>query len=118
MLSFIYTDVLPDLHKITGSASVSSLTNMIQHLLAAADLYDIERLKVLCEVFLCENLNVDNVATTLALAEQHHLVELKAFCLKFVISPGNLRGACCLYIVIDQCAFICICRISCLYAYY
>ncbi|KAJ4906767.1 BTB/POZ and MATH domain-containing protein 3 [Raphanus sativus] len=92
MLSFIYTDVLPDLHKITGSASVSSLTNMIQHLLAAADLYDIERLKVLCEVFLCENLNVDNVATTLALAEQHHLVELKAFCLKFVISPGNLRA--------------------------
>ncbi|KAJ0262379.1 BTB/POZ and MATH domain-containing protein 3 [Hirschfeldia incana] len=92
MLSFIYTDVLPDLHEITGSASASSLTNMMQHLLAAADLYDLGRLKVLCEVFLCENLNVDNVATTLALAEQHQLLELKAFCLKFVTSPGNLQA--------------------------
>ncbi|WZY82099.1 hypothetical protein YC2023_028483 [Brassica napus] len=92
MLSFIYTDVLPDVHEITGSASASLITNMIQHLLAAADLYDLGRLKVLCEVFLCEKLNVDNVATTLALAEQHQLSELKAFCLKFVTSPGNLRA--------------------------
>ncbi|RID69972.1 hypothetical protein BRARA_C02029 [Brassica rapa] len=97
MLSFIYTDVLPDVHEITGSASASLITNMIQHLLAAADLYDLGRLKVLCEVFLCEKLNVDNVATTLALAEQHQLSELKAFCLKFVTSPGNLRG---LYILL------------------
>ncbi|CAA7029000.1 unnamed protein product [Microthlaspi erraticum] len=92
MLSFIYTDVLPDVHEITGSASSSSFTNMIQHLLAAADLYDLGRLKMLCEVFLCEKLNVDNVATTLALAEQHQFLQLKAFCLKFVASPGNLRA--------------------------
>ncbi|KAL0711032.1 hypothetical protein Bca4012_018010 [Brassica carinata] len=92
MLSFIYTDVLPDVHEITGSTSTSSFTNMIQHLLAAADLYDLGRLKVLCEAFLCENLDVDNVATTLALAEQHQLLELKDFCVKFVISPRNLRA--------------------------
>ncbi|CAH8361372.1 unnamed protein product [Eruca vesicaria subsp. sativa] len=92
MLSFIYTDVLPHVHEITGSVSATSFTNMMQHLLAAADLYDLGRLKVLCEVFLCEKLNVDNVATTLALAEQHQLVELKTFCLKFVASPGNLRA--------------------------
>ncbi|EOA27240.1 hypothetical protein CARUB_v10023357mg [Capsella rubella] len=90
MLSFIYTDVLPDVHEITGSTSASSFTNMIQHLLAAADLYDLARLKILCEVLLCEELDVDNVATTLALAEQHQFLQLKAFCLKFVASPANL----------------------------
>ncbi|XP_019100528.1 PREDICTED: BTB/POZ and MATH domain-containing protein 3-like isoform X1 [Camelina sativa] len=90
MLSFIYTDVLPDVHEITGSASASSFTNMIQHLLAAADLYDLARLKILCEVLLCEKLDVDNVATTLALAEQHQFFQLKTFCLKFVASPANL----------------------------
>lgn len=92
MLSFIYTDVLPDVHEITGSTSASSFTNMIQHLLATADLYDLGRLKTLCEVFLCEELNVDNVATTLALAEQHQFLQLKAFCLKFVAYPTNLGG--------------------------
>ncbi|KAL1217795.1 BTB/POZ and MATH domain-containing protein 3 [Cardamine amara subsp. amara] len=90
MLSFIYTDELPDVHEITGSTSASSFTNMIQHLLAAADLYDLGRLKILCEVLLCEKLNTDNVATTLALAEQHQFLQLKAFCLKFVASPSNL----------------------------
>ncbi|KAG7574249.1 BTB/POZ domain [Arabidopsis suecica] len=90
MLSFIYTDVLPDVHEITGSTSASSFTNIIQHLLAAADLYDLARLKILCEVLLCEKLDVDNVATTLALAEQHQFLQLKAFCLKFVASPANL----------------------------
>ncbi|KAG2309351.1 hypothetical protein Bca52824_029099 [Brassica carinata] len=92
MLSFIYTDVLPDVHEITGLTSTASFTNMIQHLLAAADLYDFGRLNILCEAFLCEELNVDNVATTLALADQHQFLQLKEFCLKFVASPANLRG--------------------------
>ncbi|KAF3563179.1 hypothetical protein DY000_02013969 [Brassica cretica] len=47
MLSFIYTDELPDVHEITRSTSTASFTNMIQHLLAAADLYDLGRLKIL-----------------------------------------------------------------------
>ncbi|KAF3558020.1 hypothetical protein F2Q69_00017675 [Brassica cretica] len=92
MLSFIYTDVLPDVHEITGLTSTASFTNIIQHLLAAADLYDFGRLKILCEAFLCEELNVDNVATTLALADQHQFLQLKEFCLKFVASPANLRA--------------------------
>ncbi|XP_010554622.1 PREDICTED: BTB/POZ and MATH domain-containing protein 3 [Tarenaya hassleriana] len=90
MLNFIYTDELPDVNEITGSVSPSSFTNMVQHLLAAADLYDLGRLKILCEAVLCEHLNVDNVATTLALAEQHQFSQLKTFCLKFAASSTNL----------------------------
>lgn len=116
MLSFIYTDVLPDVHEITGSTSASSFTNMIQHLLAAADLYDLARLKILCEVLLCEKLDVDNVATTLALAEQHQFLQLKAFCLKFVASPAKLGGTCCTYFqVFSVSTFICLYRLSCVF---
>ncbi|KAL4308456.1 hypothetical protein GQ457_01G044430 [Hibiscus cannabinus] len=90
MLLFIYTDKLPDVREITDSTSLCTSTNMVQHLLAAADLYNLDRLKVLCEAKLCEELNADTVATTLALAEQHHCAQLKAICLKFAATPANL----------------------------
>ncbi|GLT75457.1 hypothetical protein SLA2020_471800 [Shorea laevis] len=90
MLLFIYTDKLPDVHEVTGSTSMCMSTNMVQHLLAVADLYNLDRLKLLCESKLCEELNADTVATTLALAEQHHCTQLKSICLKFAASPVNL----------------------------
>lgn len=65
---------------------------MAQHLLAAADRYGIERLRLLSETRLCEDLSINSVATTLALAEQHHCFQLKDVCLKFVASPENLKG--------------------------
>ncbi|KAL5991753.1 hypothetical protein ACLOJK_012664 [Asimina triloba] len=92
MLYFIYSDDLPDIHEFMGSISMCTSTNMIQHLLAAADRYDLDRLKLLCEAKLCEEVNADTVATTLALAEQHHCSQLKSVCLKFAASPGNLGG--------------------------
>ncbi|XP_024029227.1 BTB/POZ and MATH domain-containing protein 3 isoform X2 [Morus notabilis] len=63
---------------------------IFKHLLAAADLYNLDRLKLLCESKLCEEINTDTVATTLALAEQHHCPQLKAMCLKFAANPANL----------------------------
>ncbi|KAL5733159.1 hypothetical protein ACOSP7_032503 [Xanthoceras sorbifolium] len=90
MLLFIYTDRLPDVYEITGSTSLCTSTNMVQHLLAVADLYNLDRLKLLCESKLCEELNADTVATTLALAEQHQCPQLKDVCLKFAANPSNL----------------------------
>ncbi|KAG4181361.1 hypothetical protein ERO13_A10G222600v2 [Gossypium hirsutum] len=90
MLLFIYSDKFPDIQEITGSGSTCMSTNMVQHLLAAADLYNLDRLKVLSEAKLCEKLNADTVATTLALAEQHLCSQLKAVCLKFAATPANL----------------------------
>ncbi|GLT43819.1 hypothetical protein SLA2020_177490 [Shorea laevis] len=90
MLLFIYTDKLPDVHEVTGSTSMCTSTNMIQHLLAVADLYNLDRLKLLCESKLCDELDADTVATTLALAEQHHCTQLKSICLKFAANPANL----------------------------
>ena len=91
-LHFIYWDSLPDLEELTGMNSKWASTLMAQHLLAAADRYGLERLRLLCEASLCEHVAVNTVATTLALAEQHHCFQLKSVCLKFVSMPGNLGG--------------------------
>uniref|UniRef100_A0A0D6QRG7 BTB domain-containing protein n=1 Tax=Araucaria cunninghamii TaxID=56994 RepID=A0A0D6QRG7_ARACU len=90
MLHFIYWDTLPDTHELTGSTSTSASTLMAQHLLAAADRYGLERLRLLCEAKLCDEVTTDTVATTLALAEQHHSSQLKSVCLKFAAAHENL----------------------------
>lgn len=92
MLIFIYSDELPDVHELTGSISMCTSTIMIQHLLAAADRYGLDRLRLLCEAKLCEGITADTVATTLALAEQHQCVQLKNVCLKFIAVRENLGG--------------------------
>eukprot|EP01018_Ginkgo_biloba_P010936 Gb_03319 [translate_table: standard] len=92
MLHFIYRDILPDMHELTGSTSTTASTLMAQHLLAAADRYGLDRLRLLSESTLCEEVSVETVATTLALAEQHHCFQLKSVCLKFAASPTILRA--------------------------
>ncbi|KAL3849832.1 hypothetical protein ACJIZ3_011714 [Penstemon smallii] len=92
LLHFMYWDTLPDMEELTGLNSKWASTLMSQHLLAAADQYGLERLRMLCEANLCENVAINTVATTLALAEQHHCLQLKAVCLKFVALPENLRA--------------------------
>ena len=93
LLHFIYRDCLPDTVEVASGSSPSSCkvdTIMAQHLLAAADRFGLDRLRYLCEARLCKEVNVENVATTLALAEQHNAIQLKTVCLKFAAS--NLAG--------------------------
>ncbi|GAB4827504.1 BTB/POZ and MATH domain-containing protein 3 [Ancistrocladus abbreviatus] len=93
MLLFIYSDALPDLEEIMGSTTSCSLAFMVQHLLAAADRFGLDRLKLLCEAKLCSDLNCDTVATTLSLAEQHQCPQLKSMCLKFAaVNLGVVMG--------------------------
>ncbi|XP_073159525.1 BTB/POZ and MATH domain-containing protein 3 isoform X2 [Henckelia pumila] len=92
LLHFIYSDSLPNFHEIIDSTSVSTYAIMMQHLLAAADRFGLDRLKQLCEAKLCEDVSADTVATTLSLAEQHRCPQLKSICLKFAAT--NLGGAC------------------------
>ena len=91
-LHFIYWDSLPDMQELTGMNSKWATTLMAQHLLAAADRYALERLRLICEASLCEDVAINTVATTLALAEQHHCFQLKAVCLKFIANSENLRA--------------------------
>ncbi|KAK4491299.1 hypothetical protein RD792_002035 [Penstemon davidsonii] len=85
LLHFIYCHVIPDFD------SKCVATTMTQHLLAAADRYGIEKLKSLCEARLRENIAIDTVASTLALAEQHGCFQLRSICLEFIGLPKNLE---------------------------
>ncbi|XP_047057571.1 BTB/POZ and MATH domain-containing protein 3-like [Lolium rigidum] len=84
LLRFVYTDSLPETKTEEDEEDV-----MCQHLLVAADRYNMERLKLICEEKLCEYIDVGSVATILALAEQHHCVGLKKACFDFLSCPAN-----------------------------
>ncbi|TVU42015.1 hypothetical protein EJB05_08397, partial [Eragrostis curvula] len=73
-----------------GSYEDENIETVI-HLVVAADRYDMERMKVMCESILAKRLHVDNVATTLALADQHHCSKLKDACIEFISSSNGMN---------------------------
>ncbi|XVF05006.1 hypothetical protein REPUB_Repub05bG0133900 [Reevesia pubescens] len=86
LLHFIYRDTLSEDVESVGSSSASVFSvseTLIAKLLAAADRYCLERLKLMCESRLCKNISVNSVAKILALADEYHATELKAVCLRF-----------------------------------
>ncbi|KAI3917908.1 hypothetical protein MKW98_000142 [Papaver atlanticum] len=52
MLLFLYSDELPEAHELSDSDTVCTSTALMQHLLAAADRFDLARLKLMCEKIL------------------------------------------------------------------
>jgi speckle-type POZ protein len=91
LLHFIYTDSLfvPDTAQGDDAQSDGVMAG---HLLVAADRYNIQRLKLICEERLCDLIDSDIVATTLALAEQHGFHGIKEACFEFLASPSNLEA--------------------------
>ncbi|KAJ6810733.1 BTB/POZ and MATH domain-containing protein 4-like [Iris pallida] len=85
MLHFIYRDTIEeDEMSLASTSPVSSVSDRLTaKLLAAADTYGLERLRLMCESYLCKDISVNTVASNLALADRHHAMELKAACLKF-----------------------------------
>ncbi|KAM3277447.1 hypothetical protein ACQJBY_045373 [Aegilops geniculata] len=92
LLSFIYTDSIPEMEKDDmeedEAQDVEEEDEMrlewLQDLFAAADRYDLQRLKFICEKHLSEEVRVSSVGCTLALAERHHCHGLKEACLRFI----------------------------------
>jgi len=70
---------------------VDDYSEMIKHLLVAADRYAMDRMKLLCASVLVENLRVDTVATTLAFADQHNCKSLRDICIEFMASSDMMR---------------------------
>lgn len=79
LLHYIYTDCVEAVD-----------TNLTQHLLEAADRYALDALRIICEEILCENLTLDTVLSSLALADQHNCDKLLDACLDFAASLNNL----------------------------
>ena len=73
VLRYIYTE------------ETSSLTHeKAMKLLVAADKYELNRLKIICEVFMGNNLTKDNVTDILMLADAHCSTLLKAAAVEFI----------------------------------
>ena len=86
LLHFIYTDSLPTMDDLNRNENNA----VIQSLLAAADEYDLERLKLVCAHILCTNLNVENVAGALWLADKYNCQKLKEACVDFMVSSNRV----------------------------
>lgn len=85
----MYTDTLP----ADDELGASPLTEVFQDLLAMADRYALDRLKLICARKLWENLSTENVyvGATLACAETYNCPELKKKCITFVAKDENLK---------------------------
>jgi len=77
-------DVLREMLRFIYTGKASSLEKMADDLLAAADKYALERLKVMCEEALCQGLSVENAADVLILADLHSADQLKAQAIDFI----------------------------------
>lgn len=77
-------DVMADMLRFIYMGRAPNLDSMAADLLAAADKYALERLKVMCEEALCNNLSVENVSEVLILADRHSAEQLKAQAIEFI----------------------------------
>ncbi|XP_050545491.1 protein roadkill isoform X3 [Daktulosphaira vitifoliae] len=77
-------EVLREMLRFIYTGRAANLERMADDLLAAADKYALERLKVMCEEALCNNLSVDNAADILILADLHSADQLKVQTIEFI----------------------------------
>jgi len=75
LLEFIYSDQLNDLESAEQAIDV----------LVAANKYGLDRLKRLCEKFLVQLIDLENVVELLYLSDMHQAMELKRMCINFTM---------------------------------
>ncbi|KAE8777610.1 hypothetical protein D1007_49581 [Hordeum vulgare] len=100
MLTFSYTDTLPDWGKFCirkrdeapqdGHVSVCYVTLLLQ-LLEAADRYDLPRLKSICQQLLVSRIWLETVGDIIVGAERGRCPWLKEECLEFIKSHTSLQ---------------------------
>mgnify|MGYP000580599181 CR=1 FL=1 len=74
------------------SVVVSAIGGITDRLLAAADKYDLYRLKCICENLLFERMTCEDCADVLVAADMHNASALKSRCLSFMTeSAGRVR---------------------------
>ncbi|KAJ1691725.1 hypothetical protein LUZ63_015880 [Rhynchospora breviuscula] len=87
LLHFIYSETIPQFQEINESEKI----HLAQHLLVAADRYDLERLKIICENILYGSIDMSNAVDLLSFADMHNCIHLKRACLKYLASPEILE---------------------------
>ncbi|CAO2209733.1 unnamed protein product [Urochloa humidicola] len=87
-LHFIYTDMM--LATMDDDLCRDGNKEFVKHLLVAADRYDVQGLKVICEKRLCEGLTIATVASLFALGDQHNCSRLQDVCVEFITRSDTL----------------------------
>jgi len=80
----VEADVMAEMLRFIYMGRTTCLETMADSLLAAADKYALDRLKVMCEEALCNGLTVENVSEVLILADLHSAEQLKAQAIEFI----------------------------------
>ena len=75
ILRYIYTD----------QVDTTVLQEDPTHLMAAADIYGLDRLKLICEETMAKKMNAETCGWMLLAADQHHAEQLKRCCLLFIV---------------------------------
>jgi speckle-type POZ protein len=101
MIRFIYTDELP-IKAIRNDASQRACKDkcaakrrvaMACDLLAAADRYDLEKLRLMCEEVLYESMDAASVVPTLLVAHgRYNCRQLEASCIEYLASEAAVRA--------------------------
>ncbi|KAG2563469.1 hypothetical protein PVAP13_8KG340200, partial [Panicum virgatum] len=83
LLHFIYTDSLPEVEVGEGGGDDDEVA-MARGLLAAADRFGVESLKLICGDVLCNSIDARTAVDLLELADNHGCPSLKAACVKVI----------------------------------
>ncbi|WVZ92058.1 hypothetical protein U9M48_038153 [Paspalum notatum var. saurae] len=68
---------------------------MLQNLVAAADMYGMDNLKLMCAQKLFDRVSVETVVATMCFAETHGCAELKNRCMDFFMEEENFYQVVC-----------------------
>ncbi|XP_047057684.1 BTB/POZ and MATH domain-containing protein 1-like [Lolium rigidum] len=100
MLRFIYTDELPikRSNDVSGASKVKYAEKrreaMALDLLVAADRYDLDRLRLMCENILSESIDVASVMPMLMVVHgRHSCRQLEASCIEYLVSDPDVYAA-------------------------
>ncbi|VAH72540.1 unnamed protein product [Triticum turgidum subsp. durum] len=101
MLRFIYTDELPVkpnndrmILKSEDKHAAWRYEAMVRDLLVAADRYDLQRLRLLCEKVLAEGMDDKSVIPTLMVVHgRYNCRQLEDLCIKYIASHPNVYSA-------------------------
>ncbi|CAO2184335.1 unnamed protein product [Urochloa humidicola] len=88
MVRYIYTDALPGDSELDGGGDP---VETVKNLLAVADRYAMDRLKLMCAQRLWEKVTAETFASTLAFAETYSCPELRSKCMGFFAVDRNLK---------------------------
>ncbi|XP_010520490.1 PREDICTED: BTB/POZ and MATH domain-containing protein 5 [Tarenaya hassleriana] len=89
LIHFMYKDSLPEDVEPVKTHTFHSLKlseiseTLIAKLLATAEVYKLDRLRLMCESHICKGVSINSVAKILALADRYNASELKGVCLRF-----------------------------------